>query len=198
MSRQEGQVSVSAGRLLLHVCCAPCAPHVLDTLREAGYEPTAFFFNPNIHPEEEYSRRLDELRRHCEAEGIPLIEGRRDTVGWRAAVAGRENDPEGGDRCRLCIGFRLAEAASTAAANGMKTFAATLTVSPHKNAAVVNAAGRAAAAVEGVVFLEADFKKRDGFKKSCETARRRGFYRQDYCGCEFSMEARQKRPAGGD
>ena len=177
-------------KLLLHACCAPCTPHVYDLL-SGEYDVRAFFYNPNIFPEEEYNRRLEELRRFCGDKDIPLIEGNYDKEKWAEAIRGLEEEPEGGRRCAKCFEMRLAEVAHRAEAEGCSHFTTTLTVSPHKNAEAINrigrAIGRAAGERAGVEFLEKDFKKKDGYKISCDLSRERGFYRQDYCGCEYSM-----------
>jgi epoxyqueuosine reductase len=180
-------------RLLLHGCCAPCTPHVAALLR-AEFDVTVFFFNPNIHPPEERRHRAEEMRRLCGEVALSFVEGADDAAAWREVVRGLEDEPEGGRRCEACFRFRLERAAREAAERGMPWFTTTLTVSPLKRAAVVNAVGCAAAVVTGVQFFEADFKKKDGFKISCELGRQHGLYRQDYCGCEFSMR-RDFRPA---
>ena len=171
--------------MLLHACCAPCSPHVLSQM-QSRFDVTVFFYNPNIQPEEEYRRREEEMRGFAEREGFRLVVGEYDEPGWMEAVRGLEEEPEGGARCRVCFRYRLDRAASEAAARGLDVITSTLSVSPHKNARVINEEGSAAAARHGVEFLEADFKKKDGFKISCELSRDYGFYRQDYCGCLFS------------
>ena len=177
--------------LLLHCCCAPCAPHIARTLADS-YNVHLFFYNPNIFPEEEYRLREREIRTLAEHAGLPLELGAYDDASWREAVIGFEAEPEGGGRCDVCFDHRLDAAARPAKRLNITLFTTTLTVSPHKNAARVNAAGRAAAErIGGVSFLEADFKKKDGFKKSCDIAREHGFYRQDYCGCEFSRRKQE-------
>lgn len=173
-------------KLLLHVCCAPCVPHVYELLSK-DYEVRVLFYNPNIYPKEEYERRRDELRRFCVDEDVMLIEGDYDKDKWAEAVGGLENEPEGGRRCGKCFEMRLSEAARRAAEAGCSHFTTALTVSPHKNAETINRAGREAAGRAGVEFLEKDFKKEDGYRMSCELSRGRGFYRQDYCGCEYGM-----------
>lgn len=172
-------------KLLLHVCCAPCVPHVAALLGEE-YAVTLYFFNPNIHPETERVRRLEELRRYAEGAELTLIEGPEGEEDWRRAVKGLEGEPEGGARCAVCFRLRLDETAREAALRKIPHFTTTLTVSPHKNAKVVNAAGRAAGQGTGAEFLERDFKKRDGYRISCDESKKLGFYRQHYCGCEFS------------
>ncbi|MBM4148910.1 MAG: epoxyqueuosine reductase QueH [Lentisphaerae bacterium] len=174
-------------RLLLHVCCAPCAAHAAKTMSE-DWEVTLFFSNSNISPPEEYERRLGEARKLAVACGAPLVEDAHDHAGWLRAVAGFEREPEGGARCERCFAYNLARAARFAAGHGFDAFTTTLSVSPHKNSSAIFRAGTGFGG-----FLETDFKKRDGFRKSIALARELGLYRQDYCGCEFSL--RGKEPA---
>jgi epoxyqueuosine reductase len=171
--------------ILLHVCCAPCSPHVIELLSEA-YLVHAFFYNPNIQPEEEYHLREAEMRAFAEGRGMPYDAGPYDLDHWNTLVRGLENEPEGGRRCEVCFQMRLDRTAAHARARGIPFFTTTLTVAPMKKTALVNAAGRAAAQAAGAEFFAADFKKKDGFKKSCDLARAHGFYRQNYCGCLHS------------
>ena len=179
-------------RILLHACCGPCSTEVINRLA-AEFELTLFFYNPNIFPKEEYERRLAEAKRFAEDGGIRFISGDWDHDLWLEAVKGLESEPEGGKRCRACFAHRLGEAAKTARREGAEAFTTTLTISPHKRAADVNSAGEEAGEKEGVAFISEDFKKKDGFLKSCRAAREAGMYRQDYCGCEFSMRIRGNR-----
>jgi len=173
---------------LLHVCCGPCSTDVIDRLAE-DFELVLYFFNPNIHPKEEYERRLAESERYAREHGIPFMRGGWDHDGWLAAIRGLEQEAEGGKRCTACFGYRLDAAARKAREEGASLFTTTLTVSPHKNAASVIAAGEAAGRKAGVPFLSTDFKKQDGFLKSCRKARDAGMYRQEYCGCEYSVRS---------
>ena len=176
----------SRRRLLLHVCCGPCSTEVIERLAQ-DHELVLYFFNPNIFPNEEHDRRLAEAERYAVAHGHRFIRGEWDHDAWLAAVKGLEAEPEGGKRCDACFAYRLGESARLAREEGAAIFTTTLTISPHKNAALVNAAGEEAGRKAGVAFLAADFKKKDGFLKSCQKAREAGMYRQEYCGCEFSM-----------
>ena len=173
-------------KLLLHVCCAPCSPHVRGLLQKE-FELTAYFYNPNIHPREEYARRLAEVARYCRERAIALVTGAYDSERWFSAVKGMEGQLEGGARCERCYRFRLEKTAQAAQAHDLGYFATTLTVSPHKKAVVVNRIGREAGEQCARIFYEADFKKHDGFKKSCELSRQYNFYRQTYCGCIYSI-----------
>ncbi|MDM7925521.1 MAG: epoxyqueuosine reductase QueH [bacterium] len=181
-------------RLLLHACCAPCGTHPFTVLREA-FDVTVYFDNPNIFPESEYRARLDEIRALGDRWNFPVETAEYDAGNWRYAIRGLEDEPEGGKRCRVCFRFRLERTAERAAASGMDAFATTLTVSPHKNAALINRIGSEIGPLTGVTFIAADFKKQDGFRKSCALSREAGLYRQDYCGCEFSLREAERRRA---
>ena len=172
-------------KLALHSCCAPCSSYVLEFLSEY-FDVTVFFYNPNIHPQSEYEHRLSEQRRLCELSDIPIVECRYDTQSFFDAVRGLEKEPEGGERCKKCFELRLDNTAYLAKAAGFELFTATLTVSPHKNACIINEAGVAAARRHGIEWLPCDFKKRGGYQRSIELSRQYGLYRQDYCGCIFS------------
>lgn len=177
-------------RLLLHTCCAPCSPYVVALLQRE-FEVIAFFYNPNIHPLEEYQHRLKEIKQLCKKAGIELITGNYDVDQWFHLTRGMENEKEGGKRCKLCYQMRLEKAVSVAKKNSCSHFTTTLTVSPHKKAAVINQIGSELQKGCSITFYEADFKKHDGFKKSCELSKEYGSYRQNYCGCIYSMPVRK-------
>ncbi len=177
------------GRILLHTCCGVCASHCVRVLKEEGWSPTLFFFNPNIWPHAEYLRRLEAARALARAEGVPLAEDAPDHQAWREAVAeGYEGCAEGGARCARCFRYSLARAAARAREEGIGAFTTSLTVSPHKRSALLLAIGRE---VGGEAFVPYDFKKRDGFLRSNRRAAELGLYRQIYCGCEFSARHRE-------
>jgi len=167
---------------------------VIDVLSET-YSVTAFFYNPNIQPVEELQRRLQEVRRYTAHHDIPLIVEEDDAQTWHTEIRGFEQEPEGGRRCQRCFALRLRKAAEAAMMHGFGRFTTTLTVSPHKDASVINRIGAQAAADAGVVFLNEDFKKNDGFRKSCTLSTQYGLYRQRYCGCIYSI---RKRAHGKD
>lgn len=179
-------------RILIHVCCAPDALFVFGVLKE-DYEVAGFFSNSNIHPREEYDLRLEEARKVARTHGVPLIEDDYDPDGWLRLTRKFKDEPEKGRRCDVCYAARLARTAERAAREGFDAFATVMSLSPWKKAAVMNRIGRQFAARWGVEFLEADFKKKDGFKKSVDLSRAYGLYRQDYCGCLYSREASKKR-----
>ena len=179
-------------RLLLHSCCGPCSSACLERLTPY-FETTVFFYNPNILPAEEFERRLywqKYLLEHAPfAEGVELIVPERDEAAFFAAAAGLEGEREGGARCTECFRLRLSRTAEAAKRGGYDFFTTTLTVSPHKNAPLINEIGEALGTQLGVRWLPTDFKKREGFKRSTELAREYGLYRQDWCGCGWPKEA---------
>lgn len=173
-------------RLLLHACCGPCASAVLERVTPC-FETTVFYYNPNILPEEEFEKRLFWLR-HLLREapfcrGAELLVPPRDEAAFRRAAAGLEQEREGGARCTVCFDLRLRATAEAAKAGSYDFFATTLTVSPHKNAPLINAIGESLGESFGISWLPSDFKKRDGYRRSIELSRQYGLYRQAWCGC---------------
>ena len=170
-------------RLLLHACCAPCSLEPLRMLREEGFEPTICWCNPNIQPAEEHDRRLEELRRYCEATETPLIEAAEDYARWERGVApigalSRER------RCRACYALRLAEACRVAEREGFEHIATTLAVSPYQLFDVCNEVLAQLARAHGLVPVIRDF--RPWYPEATRRSRELGMYRQNYCGCRFS------------
>ncbi|MBN2449047.1 MAG: epoxyqueuosine reductase QueH [Lentisphaeria bacterium] len=178
---------MSLPRILLHVCCGPCATAALERLREEG-EVTLFFANSNLWPESEFQRRLAAARRLADASGCALVVDPYDHEAWRRFVQGFEQEPERGARCRRCFEFSLRRAAAYAREAGFELLTSTLSISPHKRSADIFRAGERAFGG----FLAIDFKKRDGFRRSLELSRALELYRQDYCGCEFSLRPRDR------
>ena len=180
-------------RLLLHGCCAPCSSYVLEYL-SAYFAIALYFYNPNISSREEYDKRAEEERRLLSA--MPLTHPAELIVPpWEhevflRAARGVEEAPEGGERCRRCFALRMSRAAEAAKAGGFDCFATTLTISPLKNADLINTIGAEAGARWGVPYIPTDFKKKGGYLRSIELSRRYDLYRQDFCGCEFSYAAR--------
>lgn len=180
-------------KIVLHLCCAPCSPHPINLL-EKDFDITLFFYNPNIHPKSEYVDRLEEVKKLAKIKNLPLVVGDYGPDEWMRRHAHLGDEPEKGKRCEMCIEERLRRTAKQAAHMGINNFGAVLSVSPHKDAVMVNAAGRRVQeepancneAVE-VNFYTSDFKKKEGFKISSRIAKELGFKRQDYCGCVFSV-----------
>ncbi len=177
-------------KLLLHICCAPDAAYIPDTL-SGKWNVTCFFYNPNIYPEAEYRKRADEMKRLAEEKGYPLISAPYQPDRFDERTKGRQYEPEKSGRCSLCYRIRLEETAQTARDNGFDAFATVLTVSPHKLVDRINRIGEAVASHFGIPYLPSDFKKEDGFRRSVLEARRLDLYRQDYCGCESSLQYRE-------
>lgn len=185
--------------LLLQGCCGPCSSYVMEYLTK-HFQVTLLFYNPNIRPEAEYEKRLDALKTLLDSmelsSPVTLLE-----TGWRGeefmeAVKGLENEPEGGNRCPVCFRLRLEETARLAAERGFDYFATTLTVSPHKNAPMLNSIGEALAHEYGVKWLPSDFKKRNGYLRSIQLSKEHGIYRQEYCGC--GLPESLDNPASGE
>ncbi|MBU0906803.1 MAG: epoxyqueuosine reductase QueH [Nanoarchaeota archaeon] len=174
-------------KILLHVCCGPCSTASVERLREKGYDVVLFFPNSNIYPEGEWEKRLENARKIAELHGLELVVGEYDHSAWREFVRGLENEKEGGARCLRCFEFNLAKTAKKARELGIENFTTTLTVSRFKNSSQIAEVGRVVGARIGVNFLEHDFKKQGGFEKSVELAKKFDLYRQNYCGCEFSL-----------
>lgn len=181
--------------LLLHACCAPCSSYVLEYLNEY-FNITVFFYNPNITEKAEYIKRSDELMRLiCElphSNEIRFIDGGYEPEKFTEIAKGLETEPEGGKRCFKCYRLRLEESARTAKENGFDYFTTTLSISPHKNAQVLNETGKELSDIYGVGYLFSDFKKRNGYKRSCELSEIYNLYRQDYCGCIYSKKERER------
>jgi len=182
--------------VLLHICCAPDAAYGIRAMRER-FDVTGFFYNPNIHPLEEFRRRLVATLDLQDKAPFPLVMGRGGDRAWEKAVRGLESEPEGGRRCEECIRLRLRETAAKAAALGMPAFGTVLTVSPRKNAAIINRLGREEETRSGVRFLAADLKKNDGYLRSVRITRELGIYRQRYCGCRYSIRPSRGESDGG-
>lgn len=173
--------------VLLHICCAPDASYGVPAMQE-HFRVTGFFFNPNIHPGDEYERRLLATRQLRDFLPFALTVAGGGESEWEEAVRGLEGEPEKGRRCQACIRVRLGRTAEEAKRLGIPSFCTVLTVSPRKDAAMVNRVGREEGERAGVLFIEADMKKNDGFRKSVEISKKLGIYRQDYCGCPPSLE----------
>ncbi len=201
---KEFQDKNEVPRLLLHACCAPCSSYCLEFLREF-FDVTVFFYNPNITSEDEYRKRVIEEKRLIEeynkqvesgsfegmhstenARKIEIIEGDYDPKVFFEVAKGYEACKEGGERCRRCFELRLLETARVAKEMGFDYITTTLTISPLKNADVLNEVGEMAARETGVVFLPSDFKKKEGYKRSIELSQMFELYRQNFCGCVFS------------
>ena len=172
--------------MLLHSCCGPCSTQVIDFLKN-DYDITIFYCNPNIDTEEEYLHRLNEQKRYCKIVGIEVIEDNYCPNEFLDKVKGLENEREGGARCERCFYFRLEETAQKAKDLGFDIFGTTLTVSPHKSTLIINKVGKEIEEKCGILYLEESFKKKDGYLRSINLSKELSLYRQNYCGCRFSI-----------
>ena len=176
--------------LLLQCCCAPCSSAVLERLKE-HFDLKIYFYNPNIYPQEEYEKRLGEFEKLLFsprfAEKIEMVPSEYRQGDFENAIKGYEKEKEGGARCEKCFRLRLFETAKKAKETGADYFCTTLTVSPHKNAELLNKIGEEAEKEYGVKFLRSDFKKKEGYKRSIELSNELNLYRQNYCGCKYSI-----------
>lgn len=171
-------------KLLLHICCGPCATHVIDALSK-DFQITGFFYNPNVWPREEWQKRKEAAAACChELIAEPVWEHQE----FLDLAKGLGEEQEGGKRCELCYKMRLEKTAQKAKVNDFEWFATTLTIGPNKKAEIINQIGRDLARQYGLKFFEADFKKVGGFQHSVDLSKKLGLYRQKYCGCEFSIK----------
>lgn len=179
-----------APSLLLHSCCAPCSSYVLEYLSNY-FEITTFYYNPNIYPESEYTKRILEqqtlIAKMRTRHPISFMAGNYDKDRFYDMARGVEHLKEGGERCFRCYELRLRETAEVAKKCGFDYFATTLSISPLKNTPRLNEIGIRLSKEYGVEYLPSDFKKKNGYKRSIELSKKYGLYRQDYCGCEFSV-----------
>lgn len=184
--------------LLLHSCCAPCSSYCLEYLSDY-FKITVFYYNPNIYPEEEYYKRVSEQQRFIESlpvkHPIDFIEGAYEKERFYEMARGLEECKEGGERCFRCYELRLRESAELAEKLGMDYFTTTLSISPLKNSQKLNEIGDRLSEEYGIRYLNSDFKKKNGYKRSVELSEQYGMYRQYYCGCVFSKNQRDREIA---
>lgn len=177
-------------KLLIHSCCAPCSSYVLEYLSQY-FDITIFYYNPNIYPEDEYIRRCEEqqtlIKTMPTCSMVKFVQGDYQPRIFYDKVRGLESEPEGGSRCFECYELRLREAAEYAANHSFDYFTTTLSISPHKNAEKLNEIGERVGLEYHISYLPSDFKKKNGYKRSIELSREYNLYRQDYCGCVYSI-----------
>ena len=176
--------------LLLHSCCAPCSSHVITYLTNY-FNITILYYNPNISPKEEYEKRKQEQIRLIKEiptnNKLNIIDCDYDNDIYEKRIKGLEKEPERGKRCTECFNLRLEKTASTAKENKFNFFGTTLTVSPYKNSELINKIGYNLEKEYNIKWIPSDFKKKDGYKKSIELSKKYNLYRQDYCGCKYSI-----------
>lgn len=185
-NQKEGKLPT----ILLHSCCGPCSSYVLECLTKY-FKVTIVYYNPNIYPSFEYEKRLGEQRKIIELlpvkNRVDILEVDYDHNEYLSKVVGMEEEKEGGNRCHICYRLRLEKTAILAKENNFDYFGTTLSVSPYKNAKVLNEIGKELEEKYNIKYLCSDFKKKEGYKRSIELSKEYDLYRQDYCGCEFSM-----------
>ena len=194
MEEQINNISLGES-LLLHACCAPCSSAVLERLANF-FSISILYYNPNITNKEEYDKRLAELKRFVSEFKtkfpVKVIEGKYDPISFTEIARGLENEPERGLRCYKCYELRLRETAKIASDLDYKYFCTTLTLSPHKNASWINEIGKKLDEEFISNYLYSDFKKKNGYKRSIELSSEYNLYRQDFCGCIYSVRNKYK------
>ncbi len=176
---------------LLHVCCAPCSIVVIDELSKK-YNLSVLFYNPNIHPEEEYLKRKKEVVRICKEWNIPMIDNDYDIVKWEDEIRGLENEKEGGLRCVSCIKMRLFHTAEIAKEREIKIFGTTLTMGRNKREIMITPLGRSAGEKYGIAYYVEDWKKKGREMRAQQMVKERGIYKQNYCGCKYSIRIKRE------
>ncbi len=171
-------------KVLLHICCGICALESINRLLQQKYKVIGYFYNPNIYPKEEYQKRLQVVEKVAEIYNIKIIYDNYEPEVWQKLCEQYESEPEGGKRCLLCYELRLRKTYNTMVKENLDLFTTTLTISPHKKSNIIFEIGEK---IGGEKFLKIDFKKHNGFKKTIELAKQFEFYRQNYCGCKFSL-----------
>lgn len=195
LDRLLEQMEEKPKKLFLHSCCAPCSSYVLEYLSKY-FQITIFYYNPNISPKEEYQNRVEEQKRLIRElktlYPVSFLEGQYQPGDFYEMAKGMEELPEGGQRCYACYEMRMREAARKAAEQGADYFTTTLSISPYKNARWINEIGEKLEKEFGVRHLPSDFKKKNGYRRSIELSKEYHLYRQDYCGCIFSKQERER------
>ena len=175
-------------KVLLHSCCAPCSGEVMETLLESGVDLCIFFYNPNIHPKKEYEIRKNENIRFAEKMKIPFVDADYDSTAWFERAKGMELEPERGKRCSMCFDMRFERTALYAHEHGYKIFSSSLGISRWKNMEQINDSGmRAASHYPGLLYWTYNWRKHGGSQRMYEIAKREEFYKQEYCGCIYSL-----------
>ena len=175
-------------KLLMHSCCAPCAGEIMEAVAASGIDTTIYFYNPNIHPREEYEIRKEENIRFAEKLGFDFIDADYDKDNWFERVKGLEDEPERGERCTVCFDMRFERSALYAHENNFKVYGTTLGISRWKNMEQINDSGlRAAQRYEDVHYWDFNWRKQGGSSRMIEISKRENFYQQEYCGCVYSL-----------
>lgn len=188
------QAPLNEKKVLLHTCCAPCSCAILQRMVDGGIEPTVFFYNPNIDSREEYEHRKREMLRYLEKVNVPFVDADYESDAWLVFTKGHEEEAERGKRCALCFEMRLEKTAAYAAEHGFKVFATSLGISRWKDLEQVNRAGRHAASLfPGLVYWEHNWRLHGGQEQMDAISKEEAFYRQNYCGCLYSLRESIRR-----
>ncbi|MGI4775444.1 MAG: epoxyqueuosine reductase QueH [Janthinobacterium lividum] len=188
MNNKEYEVPGGNNEVLIHSCCAPCSGEIMEKMVDAGIELTIFFYNPNIHPKKEYEIRKDENIRFAKKMNIPFIDADYDVQNWFARAKGMEQEPERGIRCSMCFDMRFERTALYAYENQFKVITSSLGISRWKDMNQINESGlKAASHYEGITYWTYNWRKDNGSARMYEIAKRENFYKQEYCGCIYSL-----------
>ncbi len=174
-------------RLLLHSCCAPCSGEVMEAMATSDIDTTIFFYNPNIHPIEEYELRKQENMRYADKLGMPFIDADYDIDVWFERTKGQENEPERGERCSTCFDLRFEVTAKYASENDFDIVSSTLGISRWKDMNQINASGTRSSAPYKIPYWDFNWRKKGGSSRMLELSKKEGFYQQEYCGCAYSL-----------
>jgi predicted adenine nucleotide alpha hydrolase (AANH) superfamily ATPase len=175
-------------KVLMHSCCAPCAGELMEAIVASGIDLTIFFYNPNIHPRNEYDIRKNENIEFAKKMNIPFIDADYDTTNWFSRIKGMEMEPERGKRCTACFDMRFERTALFAYEHGFKVITSSLGISRWKDMNQINGCGlRAAGRYEGMTYWTYNWRKEGGSSRMYEIAKRENFYQQEYCGCVYSL-----------
>ena len=174
-------------RLLLHSCCAPCAGEIMEALAASDIDTTIFFYNPNIHPFEEYEIRKEENVRFAKKLGMPIIDADYDINEWFEKTKGQENEPERGKRCSTCFDMRFEKTAQYANENNFDIISSTLGISRWKDMRQINDSGERSGQLHNVPYWDFNWRKKGGSSRMLELSKKENFYQQEYCGCVYSM-----------
>ena len=192
-SRPKLEMPNKESKLLLHSCCAPCAGEIMEAVAASGIDTTIYFYNPNIHPKEEYEIRKDENIRFAEKLGFDFIDADYDKDNWFERIKGLENEPERGKRCTVCFDMRFERTALYAHENNFKIFATTLGISRWKDLEQINNSGlKAAKRYNSLNFWDFNWRKQGGSSRMLEISKKEKFYKQEYCGCVYSLRDTNK------
>ena len=182
-SRPKLEMPGDEKKLLLHSCCAPCAGEIMEAVAASDIQTTVYFYNPNIHPQEEYEIRKDENKRFCDKLGFDFVDADYDKENWFERIKGLENEPERGKRCTQCFDMRFERSALYAHENGFKVYGTTLGISRWKNMDQINESGnRAAQRYADIDYWDFNWRKKGGSSRMIEISKREEFYQQEYCG----------------